>query len=203
MFCSSPPEECAQTSPPVRVPQWDCRWPDPVALKVATDRLLASRSAEDHHLNRRLGVTVRLESPNDPEDPVSALLVSPWAVERVFWHHNTPGSSPPIMYAFDLELDATGRVVAGQGVIFKTRERTWPVVIGWEPEIGHHFVHTLLHQVDHLNSVDEAISEALGVHHLAASKRSLSDHLQKKVSRRSMFGFSLLNRKGGSDVPGA
>ncbi|MBF0132861.1 MAG: hypothetical protein HQL75_09790 [Magnetococcales bacterium] len=177
---------------PPQTSQWDCRWPDPVALKVANDRLLASLSPDDPSLNRTLGVTVRMEPPDHPNDPVSALLVSPWAVERVFWHHGQPGSPPPIIHVAELELDAHGRVAAGQGVILETQERTVPVVIGWEPETGHHFVHTLLHRVHDFDTVDAAINEALGVHPLAPTHRSLSGHMQKKISRRGLFGLSSL-----------
>ncbi|MBF0109674.1 MAG: hypothetical protein HQL76_10905 [Magnetococcales bacterium] len=177
---------------PSSKPRWDCRWPDPVALKVASDRLLAGRPIDDPTLNRRLGVTVRMESPGDGDDPVHAILVTPWAVERVFWHLNQPGSIPPVRYAAELDLDTEGRIAAGQGVILETRERTYPVVIAWEPETGHHFIQTLLHQVLEFRSVDEAIGEALGVHHLARDRRSLTDQLQRKVSRRGMFRLSSL-----------
>lgn len=193
-----PIEVTAVVIPP-QLSQWDCRWPDPVALKVATDRLLAGLSPDDPSLNRALGVTVRMEPPDDPNDPVSALLVSPWAVERVFWHRVQTGSPPPLIHVAELELDAHGRVAAGQGVILETRERTVPVVIGWEPETGHHFVHTLLHRVSDIDTADAAINEALGIHPLAPTHRSISGHMQKKVSRRGLIGLSSLFGKRSND----
>ncbi|HIJ84817.1 MAG: hypothetical protein HW380_2904 [Magnetococcales bacterium] len=176
---------------------WDCRWPDPVALKVATDRLLAGRPPDDPSLNRSLGVTIRMEPPEDPQNPISALLVSPWAVERVFWHHQ-PNTLPPIIHAADLELDPQGRVTSGQGVILETKNRTFPVVIHWEPETGHHFIQTLLPQVLDMRTLDEAIRHALGTHSGSLPQSSLSNHLHKKVSRRGLMGLpSLLSKLRG------
>lgn len=181
------------TSPEARC--WDCRWPDPVALKVATDRILSSRPLDDPGLNRILGVFVRMEPPNDAGGPVSAILVTPWAVERIYWHHYQPNTTPPITHAAKLELDGAGRVAAGQGVLFQTKERTLPVIIGWEPETGHYFIETLLHQVYDYRSANDAINAALGVRPISLGKKSLDDRLNDKVSRRGILGLSSLFKR--------
>ncbi|MBF0420515.1 MAG: hypothetical protein HQL78_10155 [Magnetococcales bacterium] len=184
--------------PPAPAPGWDCRWPDPVALKVATDRILAARPEDDPDLNRRLAVTVRMEVPGQDGDPVSAILVTPWAVERVFWHFNGSSATPPIRFASELEFDLQGRVAAGQGVILETSQRTYPVVIAWEPETGHHFVQTLLHEVHAFHSVEKAIQSALSGNTPRGriTQASMAATLDKEVSRRGLFSLgSLFGRR--------
>lgn len=178
--------------PAVPAHAWDCRWPDPVALKVATDRILAGRPEDDPDLNRRLQVTVRMEGPGQDGDPVSAILVTPWAVERVFWHFN--GSIPAIRYASELEYDLQGRVAPGQGVILETSERTYPVVIAWEPETGHHFVQTLVHQVHEFSTVDAAVQAALvgKKPRGGMTQASVAATLDREVSRRGLFNLGSL-----------
>ncbi|MEO5348168.1 MAG: hypothetical protein H7836_00755 [Magnetococcus sp. YQC-3] len=169
-------------------PTWDCRWPDPVALQVASERILQSRPADDPSLNRRLAIRVQMDPPDQPTDPIRALLVTPWAVERIYWN-NTAQPTPPIRHALPLTADSQGRVMAGLGVILEYATHKVPVLIAWEPEVGHHFVETLLPSVRDCGSVEEAIAVALGRKPLYPPKRSVTDHLSVPVSRRNLFGI--------------
>ena len=168
-------------------PTWDCRWPDPVALQVASERILQSRPADDPSLNRRLTVRVQMIPPDLPIDPVRALLVTPWAVERIYWN-NTAHPTPPIRHAVPLTADDQGRVKAGLGVILEYAAHKVPVLTAWEPEVGHHFVETLLPSVKDFGSVEEALAVALGHKPLYPPKRSVTDHLSAPLSRRNLFG---------------
>ncbi|MBF0447339.1 MAG: hypothetical protein HQL67_03975 [Magnetococcales bacterium] len=168
-------------------PVWECRWPDPVAIKVATDRILAQRSPDDPALNRKIQVIVRPDPPGLADQPNSALLVTPWGVERIYW--SPPQQRPAIIHAAPLELDETGRVQAGQGVLLKSGETTIPVLVAWEPETGHHFVETLLHSVRDYDSAQQAIAAIEGTEPTPDKKKSLSQHMEKKISRRGLFGF--------------
>lgn len=169
-------------------PHWDCRWPDPVALTVATERILQSRPQTDPNLNRRLSIRVQMDLPDDPSVPIRALLVSPWAVERIYWN-NPAQHHPPIRHALPLTADAQGRVAAGIGVILEFVEQLIPVLTAWEPEVGHHLVETLLPSVQDISSVEEAIAIALGQPHRYPPKQSLTDHLSHTVSRRNLIGL--------------
>ncbi|MEO5377603.1 MAG: hypothetical protein H7832_07460 [Magnetococcus sp. DMHC-6] len=164
--------------------KWDCRWPDPVALQVAAERVLATLSPNHPDINPQLWVQARLTPPRD-ELP-SAILITPWAVERIYWH--LPGTLPSIQSATPLQVDEAGRVAKGQGVILRGKEKTIPVLIAWEPETGHHFVQTILHQVTHLNSNESAMAAALaqenpGIH----VPRSVSSRLEQPMDRRGLF----------------
>ncbi|MBF0423040.1 MAG: hypothetical protein HQL73_08610 [Magnetococcales bacterium] len=178
--------EDVSATTPLQANRWDCRWPDPVALKVATDRIFGAMAVDDPSLNRRLGIIVRMEPPMLDSDPVSAILVTPWAVERVFWHNNREQKDPPILHAGELETTPDGRVAAGQGVVLETSQRTFPVVIAWEPETGHHFVQTLLHEVHEFNSVEAAIRAAFAG---KTRPRLTQVTLNKEVSRRGLFSL--------------
>ena len=169
-------------------PLWDFRWPDPIALTVAAERIVQSRSSTDSTLNHRLGVRVQLEPHDQPEVPLRALLVSPWAVEWVYWNHPTQ-QTPPIRHAAPLSMDADGRVEAGLGIILEWADRLIPVLTAWEPEVGHHFIETLLHSVQNLGSVEEAIAVALGGKPPYPLKQSVTDHLSVSVSRRNLLGL--------------
>lgn len=169
-------------------PYWDCRWPDPVALQVASERILQSRAPDDPNLNRRLTIRVQMVPPELPTEPTRALLVTPWAVERIYWH-NTAQADPPVRHAAPLTPDAEGRVAAGLGVILEYATLRVPVLTAWEPEVGHHFVETLLPSVRDCLSGDEALAIALGQKPLYPPKRSVTDHLTRPVSRRSLFGI--------------
>ena len=178
----------ATTDDPTPGPRWDCRWPDAMALQVACDRILSDRSPDDPALNRRLPVTVRMDPLPHADDPVRAVLVTPWGVEYVYWPH-TGRASPDVLHAVELETDAEGRVASGIGLLLETRQRQIPVVTVWEPETGHYFVETLLHSVRDFNSVDDALATALGRRPPPAPKTSLSGHLKKTLSRRGLLGF--------------
>ncbi len=169
-------------------PIWDCRWPDTMALQVATDRILRSRPLDDPGFNRHLPITVRMDPTPYPDDPTRALLVAPWGVERIYW---TPPDSgpPPILHVAELETDGQGRVASGIGVLLETEERQIPVITAWEPETGHYFLETLLHSVRNFNNVETALATALGRKPPPAPKSSLSDHLKKNMSRRNLLGF--------------
>jgi hypothetical protein len=166
---------------------WDCRWPDPVAIQVAAGRILEERPIEDPALNRKLPVFVRPDPPGIPEDPISVLLVTPWGVERVYW--NPPERVPAIIHAAPLEVDEQGLVKSGQGVMLETSKRTIPVLISWEPEAGHHFIETLLHSVRDYDSPQQAIAAIDGEQPPPPAKKSLTQHMEKKISRRGLFGF--------------
>jgi hypothetical protein len=166
---------------------WDCRWPDPVAITVAANRILEERPLADPALNRKLRVYVRPDPPGLPEDPTSVILVTPWGVERIYW--NPPERIPAIIHAVPLEVDDEGRVAAGQGVMLETSKRTIPVLIAWEPEAGHHFVETLLHSVRDYDSPEQAIAAIDGEQPPPLAKKSLTQHMGKKISRRGLFGF--------------
>ncbi len=173
------------TAPP---PRWECRWPDPIALTVASERILQGRPPEDPNLNRRLSIRVQMDPPNHPTAPMRALLVTPWAVERVYWH-NPAQPNPPLRHATPLTRDAEGRVAAGLGVLLEYLEELIPVLTAWEPEVGHHFVETLLPSVEGFGSVDEAIAIALGRKPTYPLKRSVTDQLNLSVSRRNLLGI--------------
>jgi hypothetical protein len=166
---------------------WDCRWPDPVAIKVAADRILASRDEDDPALNRKLRVHVEADPPSEAEELTSVLLVTPWAVERIYW---TPQwLSPAVIHAAPLEIDENGRVASGQGVLLETSQRTIPVLIAWEPETGHHFIETLLHSLRDYDSIEQVMAGLQDEQKVPITKKSLTQHLDKKVSRRGLFGF--------------
>ena len=116
------------------------------------------------------------------------MLVTPWRVERVYWSNPTLGD-PPVQHAAPLEVDAAGRVVAGLGLLLKSEGERIPVLTAWEPEVGHHFVETLLHSVHDFSTAEEAINAALGNKGKLHPKRSVADHLNKKVSRRNFLGI--------------
>ena len=166
---------------------WDCRWPDPIAIQVAADRILATRPIDDPALNRKMRVYVRPDHPGMPEDPTSAILVTPWAVERVYW--NPPEQTPALIHVAPLNVDEEGRIAAGQGVMLETSTRTIPVLIAWEPEAGHHFIETLLHSVRDYESPEQAIAAIQGEEPPPSAKKSLSQHMEKQISRRGLFGF--------------
>ncbi|OSM01861.1 hypothetical protein MAIT1_01912 [Magnetofaba australis IT-1] len=112
-------------------------------------------------------------------------------MERIWW--KAPQDMvPPIESALSLEPDAEGRVAAGQGALLRIEERAIPVVIAWEPETGHHFVQALLRNPrDFLNSADalEAAAEQrhAGDKRQTPRRQSVSQHLDKQVSRRGLF----------------
>ncbi|MBF0459962.1 MAG: hypothetical protein HQL87_01055 [Magnetococcales bacterium] len=168
-------------------PRWECRWPDLVALQVATARLLRDRTT-DPSLNPRLGIRVQRDPSDHPQAPIRALLVTPWAVERVYWN-NPARQNPPVRHTIPLLADAHGRVAAGIGVILEYRATDIPVRTAWEPETGHYFVETLLPAVQDLGSVEEAIAVALGRKPLYLPKQSLTDHLSLPVNRRHLLGL--------------
>lgn len=166
---------------------WDCRWPDPVAIQVATKRILAARPPDDPALNRRLSVVIHMDPPQESDNHAQAILVTPWAVERIHWHTNSQ-RPPAIKHATPLETDGEGRVAAGQGVILKTGETTVPVLIAWEPETGHHFVETLLHSVHEFITSEQAMAAALG--QLSRQhKRSFSERMDRPIRRRDLFNL--------------
>lgn len=167
------------------VSPWDLRWPDPIAVQVAAQRLLEGSARTD--LNRELPILARMEGELDPSQGSRCLLVTPWAVERVHWVN--PGlEAPPIQSAYPLELDASGRVASGQGVLLLW-ERPTPVLISWEPETGHTFVEVLLAPVIGYAHAEEVLDAALGQTPARPPKQALSDHLERPVSRRGMFSF--------------
>lgn len=167
-------------------PVWECRWPDPVALKVATDRLLRARSAEDATLNHALTIRVHMAPSKDPAAPVRAILVTPWGVEHVYWSPSVLGA-PPVQHAVPLEGDDSGRVATGIGLLLEYEGACVPVLTAWEPEVGHYFVETLFHTVQQFSTTEEAISAALGETSVPPPKRSMADHLNRKVSRRNLL----------------
>ncbi|MBF0095899.1 MAG: hypothetical protein HQM04_03590 [Magnetococcales bacterium] len=169
-------------------PRWECRWPDPVALKVASERILQSRPHDDPQLNRRLPIRVQMEDGSPSNPLISALLVTPWAVERIFWSH--PGlPTPPIRHAMPLTADSHGRVATGQGVLLQTPARQIPVLTAWEPEVGHHFIEILLTSTHDIDNPEEAMAIALGKKPPTPPKQSLGDHLNKSISRRNLLGL--------------
>lgn len=174
------------TSQPICPSIWDCRWPDPVALQVASNRILHSRSPEDPAINRNLSIHVHIDPPKDPNTPIRAILVSPWGVERIYWSNPTL-ESPPIQHATPLEVDANGRVACGIGLLLEYEDRPIPVLTAWEPEVGHHFVETLLHSVQNFSTVTEAMAAALGDSLPHTPKRSVADRLNRNVSRRDLL----------------
>lgn len=180
-------EEPSGSSPP---PVWDCRWPDPVALRVCSERILREFSPEDPSINPRLGIQVELESGEATHLVTRALLVTPWAVERVYWHNPALGGEPPVRFAVALERDeTTGRVAAGQGVLLEVGAgRLAPVVIAWEPETGHTFVETLLHQTQEFDTPRAALAAALGEPEVPG-RQSVTSTLNREVSRRGLLGF--------------
>ena len=167
--------------------RWDCRWPDPIALKVATDRILRARPPQDPALNRRLPIRVHIVPPKNPETAIHAILVTPWAVERVYWSNSF--EEPVIQHPLPLRLNDEGKVVAGIGILLKYEDIFIPVLTAWEPEIGHHFIEILLHSVHSFSTTDEALAVALGNSVELSHKHSISDHLNQKVSRRNLLGI--------------
>lgn len=162
---------------------WDFRWPDPVAMQVAATRLLGDRQNES--LNLGIGIRAQLEGDLAFEECTRGLLVSPWAVERLFWC--SPGiQRPPMQSAYELTINEQGWFAAGQGVILLL-ERQIPVLTAWEYETGHYFVQTLLAPVTSFRSADEAMAAALGTPLAAAP--TLKQTLDQPVSRRHLFAF--------------
>jgi hypothetical protein len=171
-------------------PIWDCRWPDPVALKVSATRILRTLPENDPAINRKLTITVEMELNDDYSGEVRALLVTPWAVERIHWHSPTQGTTPPIRFAMPLEQDADHRVAAGQGVLLELEGgELVPVVTAWEPETGHYFVETLLHHTQEFDTAQTALEVALGKPMSTPPKRSISATMNRSVSRRGLLKF--------------
>ncbi|MBF0136728.1 MAG: hypothetical protein H7833_03320 [Magnetococcus sp. DMHC-1] len=178
-------------------PVWEFRWPDPVAIQVASERILRelrTRASADGteltSLNLRLPVMVRMESTAGAEELARALLLTPWGVERIYWHPHGQEQSSIIESAFPLEADTEGRVAKGQGVLLRVAGSPRPVLIGWEPETGHYFVETLLHSVQEFDTIEEAFNMAQGVRPLRKPKMpTISDQMQRQVSRRQLLGF--------------
>ncbi|MBF0309057.1 MAG: hypothetical protein HQL56_05990 [Magnetococcales bacterium] len=169
------------------LPSWDVRWPDPVAIQVAAARLMAAQ-AENSALNRALGIHLHMEEGSF-EDPYSTgILVTPWAVERIFWI-NPPRREPSLQSAMPLTIDDKGRVAPGQGVILQESSRRIGVLTAWEPETGHYFVETLLPSTLPFRSCQEALQAALGAPAPQPPRQSLSTQLETACSRRSLFGF--------------
>lgn len=172
-------------------PIWDCRWPDPVALRVSAERILRDLPADDPNLNRCLTITVDMDLPNTLSIwAIQTLMVTPWAVERIYWHNPSSSHLPPIQYAISLEKESSGRVAAGQGVLLEVSEkRLVPVVIAWEPETGHYFVETLLHCTLEFDTAQAALAAALGEPPESLPTLSIASTLNKEVSRRNLLGF--------------
>ncbi|MBF0163129.1 MAG: hypothetical protein HQM01_01280 [Magnetococcales bacterium] len=171
-------------------PVWDCRWPDPVALKVSATRILRQMPEKSPELNHNLIITVEMELNDDFTGEFRALLVTPWAVERIFWHSPTLGTAPPVKHAMRLETDESGRVAAGQGVLLEVEvDRLVPVVIAWEPETGHYFVETLLHHTQGFDTAQSALDTALGRTQARMGPQSVTAVMNRTVSRRGLLKF--------------
>lgn len=167
---------------------WDCRWPDPVAIKVATERLLAELPQDRPDLNLRLPVTVRLETEAITPRLTRALLVTPWAVERIYW--SAPAlPAPPLEVAAPLDKDELDRPCKGQGAILRADDGNRPVVIAWEPETGHYFVETLLSPLLEFTTPEEAMATATGAAPPPPPRKAMTSHLQTEVSRRGFLRF--------------
>ncbi|MGN7611308.1 hypothetical protein ACQZV8_04390 [Magnetococcales bacterium HHB-1] len=171
---------------------WDCRWPDPVALQVASERILQELPSDHSEVNPRLSVVVQMEPlPTHHEDaPPRALLVTPWAVERVYW--NPPGhtEAPPIHSAYPLACDEFGQVEKNQGALLEVEEgKRLPVMISWEPETGHTFNQTLIENVHPFLSSEEALRAAIHTADPKKPSQSVSNHLKKTVDRRAFFSL--------------
>ncbi|MBF0261437.1 MAG: hypothetical protein HQL97_06380 [Magnetococcales bacterium] len=171
-------------------PVWDCRWPDPVALKVSATRILRQMPEKSPELNHNLIITVEMELNDDFTGEFRALLVTPWAVERIFWHSPTLGTAPPVKHAMSLDADESGRVAAGQGVLLEVEvDRLVPVVIAWEPETGHYFVETLLHHTQGFDTAQSALDTALGRTQARMGPQSVTAVMNRTVSRRGLLKF--------------
>ncbi|MBF0341190.1 MAG: hypothetical protein HQL95_09560 [Magnetococcales bacterium] len=186
-FSSEIPPEPANSAGPV----WDCRWPDPVAIKVSATRILRTLPEDSPELNPRLAITVEMEMSEDLHGEVTALLVTPWAVERIHWHPAHLGVDPPVRHAIPLEVNASGRVAAGQGVLLELDggNRLLPVVIAWEPETGHYFVETLLHHTQGYDTARSALDAALGKPLSRPVTQSITSTMHREVSRRGLLKF--------------
>ncbi|MBF0158276.1 MAG: hypothetical protein HQL58_02015 [Magnetococcales bacterium] len=167
-------------------PSWDFRWPDPVASRVASERLLEAMPPDQAGLNHRIMVTIRLETDGDRDVVTSALLATPWAVERIYWKAPMFEGTMPIASAMPLEADETGRVAAKQGVILTLQQRRIPVLTAWEPETGHYLVEVLESPVLEYAHAEAALA-AVGVNPLSQPPRHWSQQIQKPVSRRSLI----------------
>ncbi|MBF0621982.1 MAG: hypothetical protein HQL54_08645 [Magnetococcales bacterium] len=169
------------------IDSWDCRWPDPVAIQVAADRLAHERYNETT-FNPKISVIVRMEDSGDTSKLISAILITPWAVERIFW--NNPAEPLPfIESAYPLSKDESGLIESGQGCLLIDETRKIPVTVAWEPEPGHHFIETLLPSVMAFNTAEEAFNAALNRKAPRIPGQSLSAHLKKPVSRRGLLRF--------------
>ncbi|MBF0124067.1 MAG: hypothetical protein HQL60_01870 [Magnetococcales bacterium] len=158
---------------------WDFRWPDPVALRVASERILDALP-DGVKLNRRIVITVRLEDASRSGVVTSALLATPWAVERVYWKSPTWTEPMPVASALPLETDETGRVTAKQGLVLTLQQRRIPILTAWEPETGHYFVEPLIAPVLEFEHAEAALAAVAGVN-------PLSQPLQKPISRRHLI----------------
>ncbi|MBF0624141.1 MAG: hypothetical protein HQL82_04980 [Magnetococcales bacterium] len=174
---------------PDESPRWDCRWPDPVALKVAMERFLLELGTNPDavgDLHPTMPILVRMETDVGAAGMTTALLVTPWGVERVYWHRRDQGA-PPVESAIPLDGDAQGLVDKDQGVLLALGDRLQPALTAWEPETGHYFVETLLHSVRDLNTAEQALAVATGLQPPPPPGRSLTGHMQQPVSRRDLF----------------
>lgn len=172
---------------------WDCRWPDPVALRVASQRILDALHPERTDINRQIVLQVEMEGAPAPGGFPNALLITPWAVERVYW---SPFGQPipPIRCAQSLTLDPQGRIATGQGVLLLTEPHPTPVLIAWEPETGHHFIQSLVTDMRPYADGHQAIMAAYAPRHAATPAtptppEASSPPIARPISRRGLLGF--------------
>lgn len=142
-------------------------------------------------------LAVRAADAETLADWQRALLVTPWAVLRVYAPrdaHQPAGLPEPT----DLPADEAGRVEAGTEVILSDGDRRFDLEVAFDPRIGHHLVEELVPGPSGLRDTDEALEWARAV---AARRdgRQPADGAEEgpqreRFSRRQLFR-TLLGRR--------
>ena len=91
--------------------------------------------------------------------------------------------------ASPLATDAAGRIQSGIALLLACEGKQLPVLTAWEPEVGHHFIETLLHTVQPFATAEEAMAAATGKDRETPPTRSIADHLNRRVDRRALLGI--------------
>lgn len=127
-----------------------------------------------------------------------ALLVTPWAVMRVYVPldpHHPAGLPDPA----ELPADEAGRVESGTEVRVRDGDRAFDLEVVYDPRIGHHLVEELLPGTSGLRDTDEALEWARAVAARRDGREPAGDSgegatpRRERLSRRQLFR-SLLGR---------
>ncbi|MEO5366727.1 MAG: hypothetical protein H7831_10300 [Magnetococcus sp. WYHC-3] len=170
---------------------WDLRWPDPVALQVASERQRETCNDARPGVNMALPVLVQVEQPFIGSGWARFLLASPWGVACVWYPNPAQTEAVPVRSAFPLNVGPEGRVLPGQGVLLDTAPgQTIPALTAWAPETGHHFVQLLIRNMEGFSTAPQALEAARKLQNQTPERPvALSRRMEKPVSRRGLLSL--------------